>query len=163
LKLGVSVLLNAGIEGPAELVADMVMQAALDVLDSSLGEYQPPPPLPPNPARYVGNYTAVIVSPPDWLDSVTANITMVTDVNGHPRILLQYGAYMLSSAAVTPIGINYLNYDAQLQQFQLVQISNSCSNSMTGGNQYVVFAEQASPLSFRIAGLFWGVTWYKDE
>ena len=40
------------------LLEDMVMQIALNVLDSSWG-VQPPPPLSPNPARCVGNYTAV--------------------------------------------------------------------------------------------------------
>jgi len=156
------VLLNAGLGGPAGVIADMVMQTALDVLDSSLVEFQLPPPLPPNPSRYIGNYTAVVENPPYWLDSIYGNISLATDANGHPRMLLQYGAYVLSSATPVSLSLSFIDYQPQVQQFQLTALNASCPGTLGGGNQYVVFSEQASGLSFRIGGLFWGITWYKS-
>jgi len=163
LKLGVSALLNAGLGGPAGLIGDMVMQAALEVLDSSLSEFQPAPPLPPDPSLYIGNYTGVCDNPPFWLDSVSANITLTKDANGHQRLLLTYSAYVLSSPTPSLVTVSYIDYVEEIQQFRLAALNPTCPGTMGGGGQYVVFAGQESSLSFRIGGLFWGFTWFKNS
>lgn len=160
MKLGVAVLLNGGLNGPAADFAVTIVDELVPVLDGIFKQYQPSPPLPPNPKIYIGNFTVTRTPDfPSWLLGVTANITLVEDSNGHTRLHLRYTADV---AGLTTLQYTlYMNWIPQANGFQLQDLDPSCPGTLGGGNQYVFFLN--GPNTFILPGLWYGFVWHRDN
>jgi len=155
LQLGIAVLMNGGLGGPASEFALTISSRLLPVLDAIFTENTQPPPLPPNPQSYLGHYQGVTSNLPFFIDSLDANMTLVKDSQGHPRIYLIYQAYFNNSPLLTQS--TYLDWVAEQGMFRLAPEEPTCGSYLGGANQWVPYTNQ----SFTIPGLWYGITFTK--
>ena len=127
----------------------------LPAFEKIFKEFREPPPLPPRPELYVGNYTATLEVNPFFISNVTGNLSLITDEDGFQRLHLLISESYLGTPKL--IGSYDLRWIPALQTFQI--IVPACPTSLAGGNQLIFF--NSDHTSFTIPGLLYGYVWAK--
>lgn len=163
LKLGVAVLMNGGLGGPALTAALQANAVLVPPLTQLLRQVQVPPALPPHPQNIVGSYKAHNNDPlpPILQGTVTADVRLIQDENNVTRVLITL--YIGGSPFFAALLDYYEAFNKDSNQLILQAAISShpdlCDEVLGGGNQLVYFTLHPTTgvaSSFEIKGLYYG-------
>ncbi|ELR13741.1 betalactamase [Acanthamoeba castellanii str. Neff] len=165
LKLGVAVLMNGGLGGPALTAALQANAVLVPPLTQLLSQVQVPPALPPHPQNIVGSYKAYNTDPlPPIFQGITADVRLIQDETNRTRVLIT----IYIGHGTTPFFSALLDYYEAFnkdpnQLILQVAISSThpdlCEEVLGGGNQLVYFTMNPTTgvaTTFELKGLYYG-------